>query len=351
MCSRHVFKFCFIISPWVHQLNRVSTTIDSLFSVCFCPSFSRGYLRCIIQRLSARCSFSSDNQSSLPNILVANWYLFHYQCLEILPIEISFRIGFSGRSGVDSRLSLQRMYGWHSWHTNGILRGFKATVESVDAFSNKDFFLRKFSQMLLSQSIPLQTDKSPLLLTLEYHSAQSLLHHHHYRHHHWLWTMVSISSFFLVDLWIIFENISLFLDIWNTYRVFDKEEAKYDAGKVGGRGILDNSKSPDTFALSLGSVGEILLPIMCLQRNRVRSPLCFFNTWWGGGLAYEYRACSIIRIYFRWIFSKPSIRLQVEWNWFNLEETKREDESDKSLETIWVHQLLSTFNIWETVNS
>ena len=122
-------------------------------------------------------------------------------------------------------------------------------------------------------------------------------------------------------------------------------------GGWGRRGILDNSKSPDTFALSLGSVGEILLPIMCLQRNRVRSPLCFFNTWWGGGLAYEYRACSIIRIYFRWIFSKPSIRLQVEWNWFNLEETKREDESDKSLETIWVHQLLSTFNRWGTVNS
>ena len=45
---------------------------------------------------------------------------------------------------------------------------------------------------------------------------------------------MSISSFFLVDLWIIFENISLFLDIWNTYRVFDKEEAKYDAGRVGG---------------------------------------------------------------------------------------------------------------------
>ena len=126
-------------------MNRVSTTIDSLFSVCFCPSFSRGYLRCIIQKLSARCSFSSDNQSSLPHILVANWCRFHYQRLEILPIEISIRIAFSGRSGVDSRLQ--------TLHTE---RSSSAEHVWMPHMAHKRYFAR-FTKPHWSQCMPFQT--------------------------------------------------------------------------------------------------------------------------------------------------------------------------------------------------
>ena len=101
-------------------------------------------------------------------------------------IEITLSIVIFRRSGVDSIFQTQTERSFssgHSWHANGIMRGFKATVESVDAFSNKDSFLRKvFLNATVSVNSPSDRQKPPPPY-LEYHSVQSLHHLHHFRHH------------------------------------------------------------------------------------------------------------------------------------------------------------------------